>query len=81
MSLNELSPTLKANLLTVPFKPKIKCKICNEVERKDKLLVPKWDSFCKHASCKKINKNIGIYVKKKDCYYSKICLDIPRTKN
>jgi hypothetical protein len=28
----------------------IKCKICSEVEGKDKLLATNWDSFCKHAS-------------------------------
>lgn len=29
----------------------IKCKICSEVEGKDKLIVFKWDSICKHG-CK-----------------------------
>jgi hypothetical protein len=28
----------------------VKCRICVEKEGKEKLLVPKWDFFCKHAS-------------------------------
>jgi hypothetical protein len=28
----------------------IKCRICVEIEGKEKLLVPKWDFLCKHAS-------------------------------
>jgi hypothetical protein len=41
------------------------------VEGKDKLLLPKWDSFRKHAGCKKAKKNTRIDVKKGDWYYSK----------
>ncbi len=40
---------------------------------KDKLFAPKWDSFCKHVSQNKANKNIGINVKKRDWFYSKNC--------
>jgi hypothetical protein len=35
----------------------VKCKICNQVEGKDKLFAPKWESLCKHTSRKKA-KNI-----------------------
>jgi hypothetical protein len=41
------------------------------VERKDKLLLPKWDSLCNHASYKKVENFIGTNVKKRDWYYSK----------
>jgi hypothetical protein len=41
------------------------------VDRKDKLLVVKWESLCKHVGHKKVDKNIGIGVKKRDWYYSK----------
>jgi hypothetical protein len=51
----------------------IKCRICNEVEGKDKLLV-KWDSFCKNASRRKAKRNIGTNVKKGDLYHSKDCM-------
>ncbi len=44
----------------------VKCRICIEVERKDKLLVSKWDSFCKHIGHKKALKNIGFDVKKRN---------------
>jgi CRISPR/Cas system CMR-associated protein Cmr5 small subunit len=27
----------------------VKCKICNEVKGKDKILATKWDSLCKHV--------------------------------
>ncbi len=36
-----------------------KCKICNVVERKNKLFAPKWDSIYKHVGHMKANKNIG----------------------
>jgi hypothetical protein len=39
------------------------------VEGKDHLLLPKWDSLYKHACYKKLEKNIGIDVKKGDWYY------------
>jgi hypothetical protein len=41
------------------------------VEGKDKLLLPKWDSLCNHASYKKVENFIGTNVKKRDWYYSK----------
>jgi hypothetical protein len=44
----------------------IKCKICSEVDGKDKLLHAKWDSFCNHVGRKKAKNNIRTYVKKKD---------------
>jgi hypothetical protein len=28
----------------------IKCRVCIEVEGKNKIFVVKWDSFCKHAN-------------------------------
>ncbi len=36
----------------------VKCKICLEVEQKNKLLVPKWDSLQKHTSQRKAEKNM-----------------------
>jgi hypothetical protein len=48
------------------------------VERKDKILVVKWDTLCKHASWHKVKNNIGINVKKGEWYYSK---DYKHTKN
>ncbi len=50
----------------------IKCRICNEVEGTYKLLFLKWDCFYKHVGCKKVEKNIGIDVKKGDWYYLKV---------
>jgi hypothetical protein len=50
----------------------VKCNIFSEVEGKHTLLALKWDSFYKHASCKKVHKNIGNNVKKGDWYYSKV---------
>jgi hypothetical protein len=44
----------------------VKCRICIEVDGKDKLLVSKWDSFCKHVGHKKALKNVGSSVKKRD---------------
>jgi hypothetical protein len=41
------------------------------VEGKDKLLLPKWDSLCKHAVHKNAKKTIRTDVKKADWYYSK----------
>jgi hypothetical protein len=41
------------------------------MERKDKLLLLKWDSFYKHAGHKNAKKYIGFNVKKGDSYYSK----------
>lgn len=51
----------------------IKCKIYSKVERKDKILATKWDSFCKHVGWQKVLNNIGINVKKGEWYYSKYC--------
>lgn len=48
----------------------VKCKICIEVERKDKILVGKWDSLCKHICWQKDEKNIRTNVKKGELYYS-----------
>jgi hypothetical protein len=42
------------------------------VEGKDKLMFHKWDSFCKHASHKKVEKYVGTNIKKMDWYYSKV---------
>jgi hypothetical protein len=44
----------------------IKCKICNEVEGKDKLMFHKWDYFLKHANHKKVEKYVGTNLKKRD---------------
>jgi hypothetical protein len=44
----------------------VKCRIYNEVEGKDKLFSTKWDSLCKHANQKKVERNIGTNVKKGD---------------
>jgi hypothetical protein len=44
-----------------------------EEEGMNKLLASKWDFFCKYASCEKDNKNMGIYMKRKNPYYSKVC--------
>ncbi len=40
------------------------CRIFTKVERNDKLLVARWDSFCKHVGSKKTFKKIGFNVKK-----------------
>jgi hypothetical protein len=42
------------------------------VEGKE-ILATKWDSFCKHASWKKVGRNIGTNVKKGDWYHFKDC--------
>jgi hypothetical protein len=34
----------------------MKCKVCSEVEHKNKLLVPKWDSLQKHTTRRKAEK-------------------------
>ncbi len=49
----------------------IKCKVCSEVDGKDKLLLAKWDSFYIHVGHKKVEKNIMTNVKKKIWYYFK----------
>lgn len=43
----------------------VKCKIYDQVEGKDKLLVPKWDSLYKHVDHMKAHKDMG-FVKKGD---------------
>jgi hypothetical protein len=48
----------------------VKCKIYNQVEGKDKLLAPKWDSFYKHVDRMKAHKDMG-FVKKGGWYYNK----------
>jgi hypothetical protein len=42
----------------------VKCRVCTKIERKNKILATKWDSFCKHASHQKALRNIGFDVKK-----------------
>jgi hypothetical protein len=42
------------------------------VEGNFKPFIPKWDSLCKHVGHKKVNKNNGTNVKKRDWYYSKV---------
>ncbi len=42
----------------------VKCRIYSEVEGKDKIFATKWDSLCKHASQKKVERNIGTNVKR-----------------
>jgi hypothetical protein len=60
----------------------VKCRIYVEVEGMNKLLACKWDLFfCKHASCEKDNKNIGLYMKRKNPYYSKVCKHVKILKN
>jgi len=56
----------------------VKCKICSEEKKKDKLLLPKWDFLCKHAGRKKTKKNIRTNVKKGHWYYSE---DYKHAKN
>ncbi len=43
------------------------------MERNDKILVLKWDSFCKHVGHKKVKKDISYDAKKGDWYYTKTC--------
>jgi hypothetical protein len=50
------------------------------LERKDKIFVIKWDSLCKHASWRKVERNIGTNVKKKDWYHSKNCKHVKNYK-
>jgi hypothetical protein len=50
----------------------VKCKIYSQVEGKDKLLAPKWDSLCKHVYHMKAHRDMG-FVKKGDWYYNKGC--------
>jgi hypothetical protein len=47
----------------------VKCKVCLEVEHKDKLLAPKWDSLDKHVALKKVERNMK-GVKKGEWYTS-----------
>ncbi len=51
----------------------VKCKVCTEVEGKNKILVVKWDSLCKREGCQKAMRNMGSDVKKRDLFYSKVC--------
>jgi hypothetical protein len=46
----------------------VKSWIWSEVERKDMLFTPKWYFLCKHASCVKVDNNIGTNVQKGDWY-------------
>jgi len=50
----------------------IKCRVCTEVEGKNKIFVVKWDSLCKHVGCQKAVKNMGSNVNKRDWFYSKV---------
>lgn len=43
----------------------VKYRVCTKVEKKNKILVVKWDSFCKHASRQKVMRNVGFDVKKR----------------
>jgi hypothetical protein len=43
----------------------VKYRVCIKVEKKNKILVVKWDSFCKHASRQKVVRNVGSDVKKR----------------
>jgi hypothetical protein len=52
------------------------CKICTKVSGKDKLLAPKFDSLCKHASRKKFTSPMpgvpkGTFYYAKDCQHAK----------
>ncbi len=58
----------------------VKCKMCSEVEGKDKIFIVKWDSLCKHVGWKKAKKNIGTNVIKGDWYHFKDA-SMPRTIN
>jgi len=49
----------------------VKCRICSEVEGKDKIFAIKLDSLCKHVGWNKAKKNIGTNVKKGDWYHFK----------
>jgi hypothetical protein len=49
----------------------IKCRICSEVEGKDKIFATKLDSLCKHVGQNKAERNIGNNVKKGDWYHFK----------
>ncbi len=50
----------------------VKYKICSNIEHKDKLLAPKWDSPQKHVNKRK-DKNPMKWVKKGEWYVSKDC--------
>jgi len=50
----------------------MKYKICSNIEHKDKLLAPKWDSPQKHVNKKKVDKPMK-GVKKGEWYVSKDC--------
>jgi hypothetical protein len=58
----------------------VKCRVCTEVEGKNKILVVKWDSFCKHEGCQKAMRNMGSDVKKRDWFYSKVCKHVKNQK-
>jgi hypothetical protein len=47
----------------------VKCKVCEEVEHKDKSIAPKWDSLHKHVGRKKVERNMK-GVKKGEWYIS-----------
>ncbi len=51
----------------------IKCRVCIEVEGKNKIFTAKWDSFCKDVGFHKVMRNMGSGVKKRDWFYSKVC--------
>jgi hypothetical protein len=51
----------------------VKCRVCIEVEGKNKILVAKGDSICKHEGCHKAMRNMEFDVKKRDWFYSKVC--------
>jgi hypothetical protein len=56
----------------------VKCRIYSEMERKDKILVSKWDSLRKHVCQHQGKKKIRTNVNKEEWYYIKITC-IPKT--
>jgi hypothetical protein len=42
----------------------VKCRVCIEVEGKNKIFVLKWVSLCKHEGCQKAMRNMRSDVKK-----------------
>ncbi len=42
----------------------VKCRICNEVEGTNKLLLLKWDCLYKHVGCKKVERILGLMWRK-----------------
>jgi hypothetical protein len=62
--------------LSNEFVTHVRCKICTKVINKEKFLTPKFDSFCKHASRKKVDSPVpsvlkGTFYYGKDCQHAK----------